>query len=111
MKRKKTITVLIDDIDGTPDAETVAFAFNGTRYEIELAKENRAALKEALAPYIKKARKIGPKPKKKVADGPDPKEVRAWAGEAGVEVNPTGRVPESVVDQFNAAQQEERLAS
>lgn len=38
-------------------------------------------------------------------DGPqvDPKAVRAWAAEQGIAVPPVGRVPASVVEQYNAA--------
>lgn len=40
------------------------------------------------------------------ADGtPDPKAVRAWAAEAGIEVSPKGKLPAAVVEQYQAAQQ------
>jgi predicted ribosome quality control (RQC) complex YloA/Tae2 family protein len=35
--------------------------------------------------------------------GPDPKAVRAWAAENGVQVPVTGRVPQAVVDRYLAA--------
>jgi hypothetical protein len=56
---KRTVTVLTDDLDGTPDAETVTFSLNGTRYELELSTENQQAMRDALAPYVQHARKVG----------------------------------------------------
>lgn len=35
--------------------------------------------------------------------GPDPKTVRTWAARNGVQCNPHGRVPQTVVDQYLAA--------
>ena len=40
------------------------------------------------------------------AGGPDPKAVRAWAAENGIEVSPKGKLPASVVEQYLAAHQE-----
>lgn len=102
---KTTITQLLDDFDGTPDAETVTFAYQGARYEIELSEVNRKELDEALAPYIEHARQVGGTPKKaatkRKAKGPNPADVRKWASEHGVEVSPTGRIPRAVLDQYN----------
>ena len=53
-------TVLIDDFDGTPlsGVSTTSFALNGARYEIDLAPENLEKLQEALAPFVKVARRV-----------------------------------------------------
>jgi hypothetical protein len=40
---KQTIERLIDDLDGTEGAETVAFALDGVSYEIDLSEKNAAA--------------------------------------------------------------------
>jgi hypothetical protein len=56
---KRTVTVLTDDLDGTPDAETVKFSLNDTHYELELSKDNQEALERALAPFQERARKVG----------------------------------------------------
>lgn len=38
--------------------------------------------------------------------GPDPKTVRAWAAENGIEVSPKGKLPAAVVEQYLAAHPE-----
>jgi len=50
------IVKLTDDIDGGDADETVTFALNGQRYEIDLNQNNAKMLREALAPFIEKAR-------------------------------------------------------
>lgn len=37
---------------------------------------------------------------------PDPKDVRAWAAEQGIEVSPKGKIPAGVVEQYQAAHTE-----
>jgi hypothetical protein len=59
----QTVVVkLTDDIDGGDADETVIFAFNGQKYEIDLNVSNAKALREALAPFIDKARVLRPSP-------------------------------------------------
>lgn len=41
-----------DDLDGSPDAEEVIFAFDGVTWAIDLAEANRTKLQEALQPYL-----------------------------------------------------------
>lgn len=53
-----TETVLTDDIDGSPTAETVAFSFDRTAYEIDLNKSNRKAFDKAMALYVSHAGKV-----------------------------------------------------
>mgnify|MGYP003336162373 CR=1 FL=1 len=50
--------LLKDDIDGTPAAETMQFMLDGTIYEIDLSKRNAAALRGAMARYVKAARRV-----------------------------------------------------
>ena len=40
-------TTLIDDLDGSEASETVAFAVDGSSYEIDLSKSNAAAMRRA----------------------------------------------------------------
>ena len=56
---QRTVTILSDDLDGKEgrDIATVTFGFEGSTYEIDLSKKNRAALEKALSPYIDVARK------------------------------------------------------
>lgn len=54
-----TVQILIkDDIDGSPADETLQFMLDGTTYEIDLSKRNAAALRLAMARFIKRARRV-----------------------------------------------------
>ncbi|SDH32992.1 Lsr2 family protein [Microbacterium sp. 77mftsu3.1] len=99
---KQSITV--DDIDGTQDAKTIEFAFDGDSYEIDLAAHNVNKLHDALAPFIEAARK---QPKTKGARparsrNTESKDVREWAAKNGHDVPARGRIPQSVMDAYNA---------
>ncbi|MBU6214129.1 MAG: Lsr2 family protein [Actinomycetales bacterium] len=50
--------LLKDDLDGTPAEETLQFMLDGTTYEIDLSKRNAAALRQAMARYVKAARRV-----------------------------------------------------
>ncbi len=53
---KTVIVRLTDDIDGGDADETVYFAVDGRSYEIDVNAANAARLREALKPFIEKAR-------------------------------------------------------
>ena len=102
--------VLMDDLDGsTEDVAAVNFGLENTNYEIDLTPENKDRLKEALAPFIKVARK---RPRSNTsttgkrsgsASGYDVSAVRAWARENNIEVPDRGRIKAEVVEQWKAA--------
>jgi hypothetical protein len=110
---REVIEKLIDDLDGSEATETVRFGLDGTTYEIDLNKKNAAALRKALAPYVKAARKgrsTGGRRKaapastsRKARRDYDIVELREWAGSNGVQVPARGRIPQAVVDQYKAA--------
>ena len=56
---KTVIVRLTDDIDGGDADETVHFALDGRSYEIDVNMANAARLREALQPFIAKARARG----------------------------------------------------
>lgn len=56
---KQTITKLIDDLDGGDAAETVEFALDGVRYEIDLSAVNVKQIRELLTRYVDAGRKQG----------------------------------------------------
>ncbi|GAA4082094.1 Lsr2 family protein [Nocardioides kongjuensis] len=107
---KHTIVEITDDIDGSQGAEEVAFSFRGTDYTIDLGTKNLAAFEKALKPYLAAASKVGkarssstrPTPKKP-QKAVDQAAVREWARNAGIDVATRGRIPKSVVDEYNAA--------
>lgn len=113
---QKTFVQLTDDLDGRPiedgDGETVAFAYRGLSYEIDLNNKNLEKFDNALSTYIDAARKVsGTGGRRSRAAGRstptvgdvDPKAVRAWAEANGVEVSPRGRLKAEVVEQYMAS--------
>lgn len=106
--------VLTDDIDGTDAAETVSFSLDQHSYEIELSNANAEKLREALAPYIEKARRVAgrqrPAGRRRSSStgsasrtGADTSTVRAWARENGHDVSDRGRIPAEVFEAYDAA--------
>jgi hypothetical protein len=104
MAQKVTVT-MTDDIDGSKAYETVAFRIDGTSYEIDLSKKNAAALRRVFTSYIEHARRAprgsrGGRPTRSRQRSPD---VRAWAKSQGIQVSARGRIPASVVSQYEEA--------
>jgi len=115
----RTITEHTDDIDGGNADETIRFALEGASYEIDLNAANAARLRDAFAPFIGHARKAGrggggdgaKRPtgggssRRSAGGGGDNRvaAIRSWAREQGLAVNDRGRIPASIVQQYDAA--------
>src|SRR5919202_4069965 len=56
---QKVQVILVDDVDGGEASETVSFALDGVSYEIDVSESNAAALRDALAPWVGHARRVG----------------------------------------------------
>ncbi|MCK1803060.1 Lsr2 family protein [Brevibacterium sp. R8603A2] len=107
--------MLTDDIDGSEAAETVSFSLDQHSYEIELSSANAAKLREALAPYIEKARRVASRQRStgrhrtgggagaSSRTGADTSTVRAWAKANGHDVSDRGRIPAEVFEAYDAA--------
>lgn len=103
----------IDDIDGSDlggEANTIAFAFDGREYTIDLSDENAEAFREVMAPYIEAGHRVGATARRKPArkgaakgSGVDTKAVRAWAIENGWNVSERGRIPADVMAAYAEA--------
>jgi Lsr2 len=106
MAQKVTVE-LEDDLDGGPADETVRFGFDGSDYEIDLSNKNAATLRRQLEPFIEHARKAGRGQRRRSARTPSSRQhsgaVRAWAREQGIAVSERGRIPASVIDQYEIA--------
>ena len=101
----KITVVLEDDLDGGPGDETVRFAVEGTEYEIDLNKKNAAALRKRLAPFVEHARPAGRGRRRPGGAGSRRErggDIRAWAKGQGITVSDRGRIPASVVEQYEA---------
>lgn len=110
---QKIQTLLTDDLDPELEAtETITFGLDGSSYEIDLNDEHSTEMREAFAPFVAAARKVGGRPARRGAktgssekvsqtgEGPDPSAVRAWAKEHDIAVSERGRIKGSVVAQF-----------
>lgn len=116
---------MTDDLDGSPAEVTVSYTWQGQAYEIDLSDNNAEAFAEALAPYLAASRRTGRKPartggRRATTSAPegattgaaavagvgqfDPKAVRVWAKDNGIELAPRGRLSHAVLEQYRAAQ-------
>jgi hypothetical protein len=104
---QKVIVALEDDLDGSPAAETVRFGFEGADYEIDLSNQNASAFRQQLTPFIEHARKAGRghprRPARTTASRQHSGNVRAWANDNGIAVSARGRIPASVLEQYQTA--------
>lgn len=107
---RKIQVILLDDIDGSDAERTVQFAVDGASYEIDLSKANIAKFEDALAPFIEKATKVGSRSSGRgrsrgAAGGRTSKaaEVRVWARAQGIDVPDRGRVPNDILEKYDAA--------
>ena len=102
MATKVTID-LEDDLDGGPADETVRFGLDGTEYQIDLTKKNARAFRKQLAPYVEHARRAGRGRRPRTSSSRQRSGgIRAWAKEQGIAVSERGRIPASVVEQYEA---------
>ena len=107
---QKIQILFIDDLDGSQADGTVRFGLDGTEYEIDLNAAHAQALRDALARYVRAARRAGggtQRParvgRRAPAGGPDSTEVRELAKAQGIDVKDRGRVPAELVAKFQAA--------
>jgi len=101
----KITVALEDDLDGGPADETMRFAVGGTAYEIDLNKKNARAFRKQLAPFVEHARGAGRGQRRpRTSSGRQRSgDIRAWATQQGIAVSDRGRIPASVVAQYQAA--------
>ncbi|WP_326645950.1 Lsr2 family protein [Streptosporangium sp. NBC_01755] len=107
---KQIQEILIDDLDGGEANETVAFAIDGTSYEIDLSDVNAKKLRDSLSPFVQSARRSSAlAPRRRRAGGAraltreKSADIRAWAKSHGLNVSERGRIASSVVEQYEAA--------
>ncbi|TWP45950.1 Lsr2 family protein [Lentzea tibetensis] len=112
---QKVLVQLIDDLDGTAaeDVEAVSFGLDGVTYDIDLKPGNAAKLRDALADFVASARRSGGRTKKAtstrrtvVAESrtkEQTKAIREWARNQGHELSDRGRIPTSIIEEFEKA--------
>jgi len=107
----KTLVILEDDLDGGEADETVSFSLDGVSYEIDLSAKNATKLRDALASYVGSARRVGGRAargragsaKGSRAGAVNTSEIRDWARAKGLDVSERGRIPATIIEQYNAA--------
>jgi hypothetical protein len=109
---KRTIHVLVDDLDGGEAEETVKFSIDGIQYEIDLSAKNADKMREALAPYVSAGTKVGRggvlaggRSASRIRGGGDRDQnraIREWAQSKGIKVSDRGRIKQEIVDRYNA---------
>ncbi|MGO1317753.1 MAG: histone-like nucleoid-structuring protein Lsr2 [Cellulomonadaceae bacterium] len=105
---QKVQVVLVDDLDGGTAQETVSFGLDGVSYEIDLNAEHVQELRDALAPWIGHARKVGraSRPARRAratGSSSNANEIRQWARENGFQVNERGRISAEIKEAYEAA--------
>ena len=111
---KRAVTTFTDDLDGSDATSTMFFALSGVVYEIDLSDANAVRLEQALAPFIRAARRttrtgatqgtntdtLGQPPRDRRTSQ---EQVRDWATAHGHPVGARGRIAQSVRDAYNVA--------
>ena len=119
---QKVQVILVDDVDGGEASETVSFSLDGVSYEIDVSESNAAALRDALAPWVGHARRVGGRSGGSSGGGSraksgsanssgrsrgnskhDLSNVRSWARENGFQVSDRGRVSSEVIAAYEKA--------
>ncbi|MDY6052147.1 MAG: Lsr2 family protein [Rothia sp. (in: high G+C Gram-positive bacteria)] len=113
---QKVKIILEDDIDGGPAEETVRFGLDGGQFEIDLSSANAARLRDALRPFVSKARRAqgaqrtSGRPagsRTTVKRNPEIAAIRKWAQENGHEVSSRGRIQQHIQDAYYKAMSKE----
>jgi nucleoid-associated protein Lsr2 len=104
---QKVSIALEDDLDGGPAAETVRFGLGGAEYEIDLSKKNARAFRKGLSQFVEHARKAGRAQSRRAAHTSANRQrsgdIRAWAKSQGIKLSERGRIPATIVEQYEGA--------
>ena len=110
---KAMVETLVDDLDGSHAVETVRIGWNGDWREIDLSKRNLATLSRAFDRFWDAGRPVAAdaqasRRRKRASArsrsaGRNPKTIRTWAVQNGIDVPARGRIPAAVERQYNDA--------
>ena len=111
---QKVQVLLVDDLDGGEASETVTFALDGNNYEIDLSGKNASEMRDSFAKYVGAARKAGRSTgssggrsgrrgggSSTSMDRVQAAAIRAWAKKQGLKVSDRGRIPATIIEQYN----------
>ncbi len=109
MVQKTVVTVVCDlphdgEIEGN---ETVSFSVDSSAYEIDVCTAHAKELHDIFSTYIEHARRVsgGGARRRKARTGPGRErssEIRQWARERGEKVSERGRIPASIIQEYEA---------
>ncbi|HEX5534958.1 MAG TPA: Lsr2 family protein [Actinomycetales bacterium] len=106
---QKVQVILVDDVDGGDADETISFALDGVNYEIDLNSDNASRLREALAPWVGHARRVGGRSSRRAAGGrarasanggSSNSEIRDWARKNGYDISDRGRISAEIREAY-----------
>lgn len=101
--------LLCDLDDGNVDAEeTLQFSLAGTAYEVDVCAKHGQQIRDGLEPFVAHGRKTGSarsgrRQQRTAGARQETADIRAWAKDHGVHINGRGRIPASVVKEYEEA--------
>jgi len=109
----KTHVILVDDVDGREATQTIAFAYQGAAYEIDLNDDHASALEESFADWISSARRMTGSSQRSSKPSAPPRStsaprsnlgpIRDWLRENGHSVSERGRISAEMMQAYDAA--------
>ena len=109
MAQKVQVMLLCDLDDNNVDAaETLQFSLGNTAYEVDVCAKHAQQIRDGLEPFVTQARKVsaasgGRRRQRTAGSRQETASIRSWAKDRGIQVNERGRIPASVVREYEAA--------
>lgn len=106
---QKYVVELLDDLDGSEATDTINFSLDGVSYAIDLSDDNINKFRSAIEPYVNAARKAdaAPRANSRASRNPANKKdlgvIRDWLRAQGHEVSSRGRIPQTLIAEYEAA--------
>jgi hypothetical protein len=112
MAQKVQVLLLCDLEEGNAEAEeTIQFALGNTSYEIDVCAQHAQQIRTSMEPFVTHARKAGTvaggggrrRRERPASNREQSANIRSWAKDRGIQVNERGRIPASVVREYEQA--------
>lgn len=105
---QKVKIILVDDLDGSTGDETIRFGLDGASYEIDLSSAHASELRDAIRPYVAKARRATNRVTRGKTPAParsqETARIRQWAKDNGYNVSDRGRIQADIREAYDRAQ-------
>ena len=111
MAQRVQVILVCDLHEGeVPGTETIAFAVDGTAYEVDVCDEHARELRDRFAPYVGVARRSGRSSRpagtgrrRSRGGANEAAQIREWARAQGIDVPQRGRIPAELAERYTAA--------